>query len=103
MLEDLIQNYVKAKRDHDEATKLMHRAERLAWKHLAKRVGDERAYELAGVALADQRSIHAWRAKQRAAEAIVEAASGYDRFEKIMLGARMNCIDAEPFTAANDT
>ena len=61
--------YLAAKARHAAAERLMHRAER-TFDKLAKRCGDKRAYEIAGVELADERSVRAYQQERRAFDAL---------------------------------
>lgn len=99
---DLLAEYLEAKRRHNETQRIMDRAQRLAWKHLAKRVGDERAYQLAGVSLADERNVRAYAAEQEARERLIASLQGVyiDRFAKLMAFGALLC--SERPDAAND-
>jgi hypothetical protein len=60
--------YLDANARHATADRLMSRAERIFDKLSRKGVKDERAYTLAGVGLADERSVRAYQEKMRAFE-----------------------------------
>lgn len=72
----LIAEYLEAVARYDEARKMELCASRLAWKHLAKRVGDDRAYELAGLEFADRRRARASRAVNAAKDRLLAYAKG---------------------------
>ena len=67
--------YLAAKECHADSERLMHRAER-TFDKLAKRCGDKRAYEIAGVGLADERSVRAYQQERRAFDALVDSLRG---------------------------
>jgi hypothetical protein len=58
--------YRAAKARHDAATRLLHRASRTFNKLSERGVKDERAYTLAGLRLADERSVRACQEEMRA-------------------------------------
>lgn len=61
--------YHAAQKEHARAVQLEARAAR-TFDKLAKRIGDERAYLVAGCAVADERSIHTYRRCSRAYETL---------------------------------
>ena len=75
MWNDRLVEYLAATARHAEAERLMQRAERTMDK-LAKRCGDERAYEIAGVGLADERSTRAYQQERRASDALKDSLRG---------------------------
>ena len=68
-------DYLSAVATHHEAEKLYWRAVRIFCK-LGRRCSDSRAYELAGLGLADRRSIAAPASKRKAYTALKEALQG---------------------------
>ena len=68
-------DYLSAVATHHEAEKLYWRALRIFCK-LGRRCSDSRAYELAGLGLADRRSIAAAAAKREAYTALKQALKG---------------------------
>ena len=75
MWQQRLAEYREAKARDDEAKRLMSRAERTADK-LAKRIGDKRAYEIAGVNLADVRSLRTYQDLDVATKALMESLRG---------------------------
>jgi hypothetical protein len=60
--------YIAAERQHHAAERIMARAERVLDRLLEHDVDENRAYMLAGVALADVRSLRAYQEMSRAGE-----------------------------------
>jgi hypothetical protein len=60
--------YVAAAARYREASRLMTRAERVLDRMLAHGVEESRAFEVAGVGLADERTVRAYREMRRARE-----------------------------------
>lgn len=100
MWQERLSKYLDAKAKHDQAKHIMRRAERLAWKHLAKRVGDDRAYQIAGVALADERSVRAYREMRLAFDELKAALEGRTLLDRLAAGGAVLCADLP--RAAND-
>jgi hypothetical protein len=66
----LVASYLAAQRQHHEAARLMARCERVLDRLIEGGVDENRAYTLAGVALADVRSLRAYGEMSRAREAL---------------------------------
>ena len=91
--------YREAKARDDEAGRLMARAER-TFDKLAKRMGDERAYVVAGVNFADERSVRASKDCQRALFALRDSLQGETVVNRLKAKGVVLCLNAP--VAAND-
>jgi hypothetical protein len=99
-LSKALADYLAAHARYAAAQRLDVRAGRTFFK-LAKRVGDERAYVIAGCALADERSLRASRDKRNARATLVAALRGAGIVERIgIVGAAM-CVDLPTPANAN--
>ena len=84
--------YLDAKRRDDEAKRVMLRAERTFGK-LARRIGDERAYIIAGVSLADNRSIRTSREKRRVGDELKASLRDADTLTRLATYGAVMCAD----------
>jgi hypothetical protein len=91
--------YLAAKARHADSERLMHRAGR-TFDKLAKRCGDKRAYEIAGVELADERSLRAYQQECRAFDALKDSLRGEPFRVRLRAIGAIRC--AELPTPAND-
>jgi hypothetical protein len=98
MWQPLVFEYLTAKARHDDAKRLMRRAG--TFDKLAKRYGDERAYEIAGVGLADERSVRAYQQHQRAFDALVASLRGEPFLIRLRAIGAVLCADLP--SAVND-
>lgn len=89
---DQLREYLAACASYHEAHRKMIRAERLAWKHLAKRVGEDRAYLLAGVALADARSTNAWSRRSEAFKRLKKALRSEPMLHRLSAAGAHICL-----------
>jgi hypothetical protein len=96
-------DYIAARRRHSEAERLMKEADDFAWDDLAKRPGmtEERAYELAGCRLADQRSLRAYAAEREAFSRLNATLVGADWLTLKQVRSMVLCADLRPEDAAN--
>jgi hypothetical protein len=92
MWQPLVIEYLGTKARHDDAKCLMHHAER-TFDKLAKRYGDERAYEIAGVGLADERSVRACQQHRRAFDALVGSLRGEPFLVRLRAIGVIRCAD----------
>ena len=101
-LDTLLATYLAARAQHLEAGRLMLRAERTAEK-LTKRHGDwPRACKVAGVDLADERVIAAYRDTALAREALMAALRGAPFATRLRIIGRLLCADLPKPANAND-
>ena len=92
MWQPIVIEYLATKARHADSERLMHRAER-AFDKLAKRYGDERAYEIAGVGLADERSVRACQRHRRAFDALVGSLCGEPFLVRLRAIGAIRCAD----------
>lgn len=95
--QDRMADYLAATARHDEAERLMARAERIFSK-LARTLDDDRAYEIAGVGLADNRSLRAYAEKRRAFTALRASVADAGLLARMTAAGAVQCAGR----AAND-
>lgn len=101
MWQKRLDEYLDAKREHGEATRLFWRALRTMDK-LSKQMDDKRASTIAGVDLADERSVRAARKERRALANLQASLAGIPTAKRYMIRGRVLCADPLP-KAANAT
>jgi hypothetical protein len=99
MWRPLLAEYLAAKARHREAEQLFHRSQR-TFEKLARRLDDRRAYTLAGVNMADERSVRAYQVQRKAFQRLRSAIGRLGALERCMAIGAVMC--AELPEAAND-
>lgn len=100
MWHDCLAEYLAAKARHAEADRLYHRAGRTLRK-LARWASDDRAYELAGMSLADNRCLRAYAEQRRARDKLKAALTGrISTMTRLSVAGRVLCAHLP--RAAND-
>jgi hypothetical protein len=99
MWQPIVIEYLAAKARHADSERLMHRAGR-TFDKLAKRCGDKRAYEIAGLALADERNLRAYQQERRAFDSLMGSLRGKPHHVRLKALGAIWC--AELPAAAND-
>jgi hypothetical protein len=96
-----LEEYIAARARNAEAKATMARAERVFHKLLKRGVDEDHAYKLAGVNLADRRSIAAYHEEREALHRIGEALTGCPTAERYQAIGAVLVITRE-MEAAND-
>jgi hypothetical protein len=92
--------YLAAKAQHHEADKLYIRATR-TWFKLAKRIDDKRAFQVAGVEMADERSTRACQAELQAWRRLKDHLREINLVDRILAVGIIMCADV-PHSANDD-
>lgn len=96
-----LEEYVAARAHHSEARRTMARAERAFHKLLKRGIDEDRAYKIAGVNLADRRSLAASKDARAALHRLGEALTGCSSAERYQAIGALLVITSE-MEAAND-
>jgi hypothetical protein len=86
-----ISAYLAARSRHAKAERLMARSERILDKLLSRGVDENRAYKLAGVDLADERSVRAYGKMWQARLLLIEALVGARSMDRLRAVAAVAC------------
>src|SRR5512134_2057162 len=98
---DALAAYLAAHARHEDAERGYHRVGRVFEKLVKRGVDDERAYELAGLSLADRRGLQACGEKRVALEALRASLRGESIVTRLMVASAVACADGVP-RPAND-
>jgi hypothetical protein len=88
-----VASYLAAQRQHREAERVMARAERMLDRMIEHGVDEDRAYKLAGVALADARSVRAYQDMRQAREALALSVRNQGTVARLLARGAMVCAD----------
>jgi hypothetical protein len=87
-----LDEYLAAKRERDEATRLFWRALR-AMERLAPRIGDDHAMMISGVDLADERGVRAAGKERRAYDKLKKSLPQNNTAARLAIMGRVLCAD----------